>query len=523
MKKLLRYLISRDYLFTDSAILLYLALTKLLLHLLVSTNFGIHRDEFLYLAMGDHLEWGFRETPPAIAVWGNWLTSVFGNTVFAVRFLPAMLGSMMVLLVGGMTRQMGGGRFAMAISGIAVIIAPLFLRSGTLFQPVIFNQFYWTLASFLFVNIALQKRKWVWWICLGAICGLALLNKYTMLLWGSGLAIGLLFSEQRKQLLTPWPWIALAIAGIIFFPNIQWQQANSWPLFEHLQQLRTNQLSHVSKTGFIIDQILMLQPATFFIWPCGIVFFLYSKAGKPFRALGWIYVFSFIALLYLQGKAYYLGPAYPALFAGGAIYVERFILAKRMYWLKPVAVIYLLLSGVIFSPYGAPVLPVRYMEFYCQFMAENVGLDGPLKNETGKLGTLPQDYADMHGWKNQVNTVARVFHELTPEEQEQCVIWAGNYGQAGALDFYGPAQGLPAPISLNSSYYRWGAGEKPGNVVITIGIPFDELKKHFVKIRRRAMVNHRYAIYYEKDLPIFVCWTPETPLQDLWPTLKSYQ
>jgi len=523
MKKFLRYLLSRDYLFTDSAILLYLAMTKLLLHLFASTNFGIHRDEFLYLAMGDHMEWGFRETPPSIAYFGNLITALLGDNVFAIRFLPALLGSLMVLLTGASARLMGGGRYAMAISGLAVLIAPLFLRSSTLFQPVIFNQFYWILASFLFINAVLQKRKWPWWLAIGVVCGVGLLNKYTMLLWGGGIAIGLLISNQRRQLLTPWPWLALIIACLIFFPNIQWQQVNNWPLFEHLAQLQSQQLTYVTAPGFLMEQVLMLHPANIIIWPLGLLFYFVSKTGNSFRALGCVYIVSLLTLLYLSGKSYYLGPAYPAMIAGGAIFLERFILSKRLYWLKPMTVIGLLLSGVVLAPYGAPVLPVRYMEFYVSSMAEYVGLDAPLRTADGQLGKLPQDYSDMHGWQNQVNTIAGVYNDLSEEDKAECVILASNYGEAGSLSFFGPAAGLPKPISFHSSFYNWGPGERPGNVVITVGIPLEELKKYFGKIRRRAVIEHRYAIRYENQLPVYLCRNPVKPLQELWPEWKIYQ
>lgn len=422
---------SRQFLLSELAVLVYLALFKLFLHFLTNGQYGYHRDELLYLALGEHLDFGYVEVPPSIAIFANLSRWMFGDSLFALRFFAAVTGALMVLLTGLMARELGGGRFSQFLASLAVIVSPAYLRSHTLFQPVSFDQLYWVLGAFI-VILFCKKKNPKFWLYLGLVAGIGLLNKYSMLL-----------------------------------------------------------------------------------------FYLFSTAGKPYRVLGWMYVVILLVLLAFQAKDYYLLPAYPMLFASGTLAIDRFIKPGQRYWLKPALVIFVVVNSMVVVPYGLPVLPIKTFEKYAGFMANHIGLSGPLRWETGKIERLPQDYADMFGWEDQVATVAKVYHGLSPEEQSQCIIFAGNYGEAGAIDYFGGADGLPKATSVNGSYYLWGPGGRSGEIVIALGVSREYLESVFDGIALVAVITHEYA--RENNLPVYVCRNPRITLQELWPQLKIYQ
>lgn len=496
-------------------------LSKLLLHFLSNHNYGVHRDEFLYRAMGDHLAWGYLEVPPLMALLA-WIGSWMGDSLFALRLFPALAGALLVLLSGLLARELGGRRFAEVLAMLAVIIAPVFLRTHTLFQPVAFDQLAWLAGAYLLVRLLREPERRKWWLYLGLVFGVGMMNKYAMLFFGFGLTAGLLLGEERKWLRTPGPWLAALLALAIFLPNLIWQAKHGWPVFEHIAKLNLQQLDRLPRSTILLELLLIHHPFNALIWLPGIAFF-FSKAGRPYRLLGRIFLVIFLIMLLLKGKAYYLSPAFPVLFAGGAVLLERFIQGRGRYWLKPVLVTLLLLQEIWTAPYGLPILPRESLESYVQFMAEYAGLDAPLRTNRGELGRLPQDYADMFGWPEQVEIVAGIYHSLSEAEREKCVLLAGNYGEAGAIDFYGPRRGLPGAVSIHSSYYLWGPGEKPGEIAIAIGLPLEALTTYYRSVRRQAVIKHEYAVEEENNVPVYLCRGQKMSLQEAWPELRKWR
>lgn len=509
---------SRENLLSDIALLVYFALFKLLLHFLTNTNYGLHRDEFLYIDMGNHLTWGYLEVPPNIALFAKISHFIFGNSIFGYRFFPALTGAALVFVTGLIVRELGGKKFAISVAALCIIFSPAFLRVNTLFQPVCFEQLYWTLGAYLLILIIKRDNQKLWPI-LGLIMGLGLLDKYSMLLFAFGLVIGLLATSHRKMVLMKWPWLAALIAFIILLPNLLWQISHGWPFFEHMKVLRETQLVNVMPGNFILDQFLLNGLVSTPIWLIGLYFFLFSKDGKAYRPIGWIYASVLIALLVLSGKAYYLLPTYPMLFAGGAFFLEGMIADRQWNWLKPVVII--ISINLLTTPYGLPILPIKTAKNYFRFLAENLGIWGPLRWEDGEIHDIPQDYADMFGWENQVATVAKVFHSLTPEEQSKCIIMGGNYGETAAINYYSDKYSLPGAVGVNGSYYLWGPGEISGGIMIAVGIPKEYLEPFCENVELAALATHNVA--REQEIPVYICRHSNTTLQDLWPQLREYR
>ncbi len=498
-------------------IVLYgLALLKFLLPFLAHSEFEFHRDEFLYIAMGQHLDWGYLENPPMIGLIAALSRLLFGDSLFALHFFPALTGAAVVILIGLLARELGGGRFAQALAAFAYIMAPAFLRTNALFQPVCFDQLAWVLAAYLFILI-LKKETPRRWLAFGVALGAGLLTKYTMLLFGFAILASLPLTPGRRMLQTKWPWIAATISFMMLLPNLIWQHAHGWPVIEHMLTLSRNQLMHVEPAGFVLMQLLM-SFAAFPVWMVGLYFY-FSREGQAFRAIGWSYVVCFMLLLFFSGKAYYLLPAYPMLFAAGGVVLEKYIVRTQRLWLRPALLGFIFIFNLIGVPYGIPLLSVTSFQKYAAFMANHMGLAEPLRWEDGVLHNIPQDYADMLGWENQAAVVAKVYHGLAPQEREQCVILASNYSQAGALEYYGKKYVLPQVISYHGSFYLWGPGQASKEILLTVGIDAEDLQPHFQQIESAGTITHPFA--RENDVPILICRGAHVSLQEAWPRLAS--
>ncbi|HEU4566202.1 MAG TPA: glycosyltransferase family 39 protein, partial [Gemmatimonadaceae bacterium] len=465
-----------------TSVVLPLAALVLAAHLAtnLASPYGIHRDELLYLAMGRHLRLWAMDFPPGIALIAEGTRAILGDSLAAIRAVPALAAAAILALAALVARELGGGRRAQGLAALAVLASPLFLRAGNLFQPVVLDQLWWTLALYAVARAgaAAEDARGAmpdesrgparWWMLAGAACGLGLLTKFSIIFFALSLAAGVVLSPQRRALATPWPWIAVVIALAIGSPSIVGQIRLGYPVLGQMHDLRGTQLERVGAGEYLGGQLWMIGPALL-LAVIGAASLLRSPAMRAYRVVGWTCVAVFVLLLALHGKSYYAGPIYPALFGAGAAALERWRAPReaRVGRLAPYAVAGLIIAyGVVTLPFGLPVLPPRAMARY----AAAVGMTHAVTTNTGEVLPLPQDYADMLGWEAQARAVARVWHALPPERRERAVIIAGNYGEAGAVDFYGPRLGLPPVVSPAGSYWFFGPGEKPGEVVVTIGV-----------------------------------------------------
>lgn len=435
--------------FKENTLLVGLALIKLLIHFTTNTGYGFHRDEFLYLDESRHLGWGFLEVPPLTPLIGRIVTALFGDSLFAVRLFPALAGAAMVILIGLMVKEMGGKKWAILVACAAYILSPSFLRSGTLFQPVCFDQFWWFLSAFLLVK-AVRRDDRKYWVGLGIAAGLGWMNKYAIAFWIFSLFIGLLISPGRRVLLSKNPLIAFGIALGIALPNLFWQYSYRFPVVHHMTDLAATQLVHVEPTGFLMSQLLM-QFAGFLVWIPGVIWLLAARSGRDFRYLGYGYLILLALLLFLSGKDYYALGAYPALMAAGGVAVEQWT-SGRMAFLRYAILLLVVGLDLTALPMGVPILSIERMEKYCDRLAK-YGVEQ--RWEDGRLYPVPQDYADMQGWEEMAANVSKKYHALSRDQQSTCLIYGGGYHHAGALNYYRKKYDLPEAYSMNSSYLLW--------------------------------------------------------------------
>ena len=501
--------------FATGLVLLQAAI-KLVLHLAVNlwTPYGFHRDELLYLGMGRHLQlWGM-DFPPGIAIVAEVSRTLLGDSLIATRFFPAVFGSGALVLAALIARELGGGRIAQGLAAFCVLTSPLFLRSANLLQPVVMDQLIWAAALYAFVRL-IRGYGTDGWLMLGLVLGLGLLTKFSVAFIGLAIAAGVFLSPLRAALLTPWPWLAFAFALVLGAPSLVGQVRLGFPVLGQMADLRASQLERIGPAEFLVGQLLW-GPATL-LAILGLYGLLAGRALRDFRALGWTCVTLFAIVLALRGKAYYAGPIYPALFAAGGVLFERACRGLAGEILQVAVVAVLFAFAVVTFPLGVPILPPPAMADY----AHALGVEAAVRTNTGEVGSLPQDYADMLGWEGQVAAVARVYHALPAHQRERAVVIAGNYGEAGALEFFGPRYGLPDVVSPAGSYWFFGPGELPGEVVITIGVPADNLREFYDSVETAATITHPWAVEEERQLDVRVGRGPRTTLQEVWPSLEG--
>ncbi len=496
------------------AVPLAFAALKLVLHTLAATNYGYFRDELYYIACSKHLAWGYVDQPPLSIALLALNRLLLGDSLLALRWLPAMAGAGTVLVTGLLVRALGGGRFAQVFSCLCAVLVPLWLTIDHFFSMNAFDTFFWSLAALLLLRALAQDRlgPWVW---LGVVLGLGLLNKTSMLWFGGGAFLGILVTGHRRALLTRGPWLAAAVAGLLFLPHVVWQVQNGWPTLEFMRNATQHKMVRTGFVSFWTQQITLMSPVLFPVWLLGLGSLL---ASSRTRVLGIVFV-AVAALLVASGSSRpnYLSVAYAPLFAAGGAALERAAGLPRRGWLRGAAVAVVLLLGLPLVPVGLPLLPVERHVAYAAVIGVRPG-----EQERTREGPLPQVFADMFGWEDLTRRVARVYHSLPPEERAKCGILAYNYGQAGAIDFFGPRYGLPPAISMHNNYWLWGPRGHTGEVLIFVGGDRDDPHSDFRSVELADTTSCEYCMPYENGAPIFLCRGLNQPLARRWLQIRRY-
>jgi 4-amino-4-deoxy-L-arabinose transferase-like glycosyltransferase len=501
-----------------ATIVYILSAAVLLLHLAVNIfgPYGFHRDEFLYIAMGAHLRLFAMDFPPLIAIIADFTRAVLGNSIVAIRFFPALAAAFLVWLSADIARRLGGGRFAQLLAALLVFFSPIFLRPGNLFQPVIFDQLWWTLGCWAIVRWK-ESDNPRWWIALGIIMGIGLFTKFSIFLFGFGVLVGLLAPADRKLLTTRWPWIALGLTLFIGSPAIIGQITLGFPFFGVMHDLQRQQFSHVSWLDFVTGQVFMLGFISFIVAVTGLVALFAKERFRSFRILAWVYAGAFLVLFLMHGKAYYLGPIYPAMLAAGSVMAELVGKGRWKIGFRAALLVILVAGGIFFLPIGVPILAPQKMSDYTSAL----GLSAANTSNSGRVLRLPQDYADMLGWNQRVETVARVYRSLAADQRKEAVILASNYGEAGAIDFLGPKYGLPHSICFEGSYWFYGPGKNTGATTIAIGFDSTDLVKNWRQVTPVARIENKWTVPEEQDLTIYLCGDEIRTAQEIWPSLAG--
>lgn len=496
-----------------------LAFLIFLAHMLVSGRYGYFVDELYYLACSHHLAWGYVDQPPLIAVI-TWLERItLGDSLPALHFLPAVAAGLRVILTGLIARELGARRFGMVLACVCVMVAPIYIGFDSILTMNVFESLFWMSAALIALKI-FQGASPKLWLLFGVVCGVGLLNKHSMLFFGFGLLVGLLLTNQRKQLVSPWFWLGGLIALLIFLPNLLWEIHRGFPTIELLRNVQASgRNTELGPVMFLVVQAFILHPLAAPVWIAGLVELLRDREGKGWRVLGLTYLVIMTCMLTMHGRMYYPAPAYPMLFAAGGVAFERW--TARMgngRWLRPAYVTALVVTGLVLAPFAYfPMLTVDQYIAYSNFLHF-----GPPRIENHRLGPLPQIYADQFGWKEMAQVVADAYHKLPPDEQKSCAIFGQNYGQAGGIDFFGAKMGLPPAISGHQSYFYWGPRGYSGECMIVLDDRPERLAELFEDVEKVGTVYHPLSMPYQ-HFDVYLCRKPKFgTLEQLWPKIKHW-
>lgn len=493
------------------------AIISVALHFIGREHYGFFRDELYYIACGNHLAFGYVDQPPLVALVARVSALLFGSTISGYRVLPALASALLVLFTGSFTRELGGGRFAQALASLAVLFAPLYLAFGSFLSMNAFEPLFWMACAYILVRI-LKGADQRLWLAFGAVAGLGLQNKHTMLMFGFAMIVGMILAGRRKYMESKWFWIGGVLVLVIFLPNLIWEAQHNWPQIEVVHNAQVLKNTPTGLARFMGEQVLFLNPIALPLVAAGLGWLLFSKSGKQFRLLGWAYIIVIAAIKLLHGKSYYAMPVYPILLAAGAVVLGTFLL-KSAKWLRFGYPAVLVASGLLALPFGVPILPLESLLRYQKLLS----LENVVQMEHDSAGELDQLYADMLGWDNMTATVAGVYNRLSPSEQTHCAILAGNYGEAAAIDLIGRKYGLPTAISAHNNYFLWGTHGQAGEVVILFGQNAESMKTMFDDVEQAATITDLHAAPAENHLPVYVCRRPKLPLTQVWPSLRYYE
>ncbi|MCF3111290.1 glycosyltransferase family 39 protein [Niabella sp. CC-SYL272] len=434
----------------------FILIKFVLQYTLISPEYELHRDEFLHLDQANHLAWGYLSVPPVTA-WIAWLVKLLGNTIFWVRFFPALFGALTIWVIWKTIEELKGDLFALLLGATGMLFSVL-LRLNILFQPNSLDVLGWTLFYFVFIKY-LNTQKTTWLYAGAVVFALAVLNKYNIAFLLIGLLPALILTPQRKILGRPQVYTAAGVALILILPNLWWQYTHHFPVIHHMNELKRTQLIHVSRSGFIKTQFLFFLGALPVIL-AGFYALLFYPPFKKYRLFFWSYVFTVALFIYFRAKDYYAIGLYPIYIAFGATYLSKILNGRWVTLLKPISVALPLLCFIpIFRvgfPNKSPLQIAKHPEAY-----KKLGL---LRWEDGKEHALPQDFSDMLGWEELARKTDSLYMKM-PVTGKTMVL-CDNYGQAGAINFY-TTKGIRA-FSFNADYLHWFNLKQPYQHLIRI-------------------------------------------------------
>lgn len=499
------------------AIACLLAAIAVLLQMLTNGLYGYFRDELYFIATSKHLAFGYVDFAPLAAFLLRGSRALLGDSLHAIRLLPALAYGAEVLLTGLIARELGGKRFAVFLACISVLLAPVIVGNATRFSMNPFEPLFW-MGSVYFLVRAIQRNDLKLLVWCGVLVGFGLENKHSTAFFLVSLLGGLLVTSERRLFGNKWLWVAAALIVLIALPNLVWQYQHQFPTWIDLSNVkRMHKNIELPPIPFVRQQIMMLSPGSALVWIAGLGFLLFHREGKRYRFLGVTYLLFLSIMMALKAKDYYLAPIYPMLFAAGGVLWEKIAEEhRRLRWLKVVLPGVVIILGVVALPLTVPILPVDKIVPYEQALRIKT-----TRTEVAHDGPLPQHFGDEFGWQEMVQPVASVYNSMPPKQRAETAILAGNYGEGGAIDFFGPRYGLPAAISAHQNYYFWGPRQYSGESLILLQWSPEDARHWCREVQEGPALDPQYGMG-EEHYTILICLGLKEPLAQAWPKLKVW-
>lgn len=494
------------------------ALLTLAAHLAGNPHYGFFRDELYFIICGLHPAWGYVDQPPVVPLLAAG-SQLFGHSLFALRALPAIFAAGGVYVTCLISFELGGGTFAAILAAIAFFFANVLMSFGMKVGPDMVGLWLWPLAALYVLRIVKGGDPRLW-LAAGAAIGVSLESKYSVIFFAIALIAGVLLVPQRRVLASRWFAAGAGLAIVIALPNFLWQALHGFPMWELLRNGANGKNLVPSPALYLLQQLLLMNLFLSPVWIAGLIWLLANRTG---RFLGYAYVILTAMMIALHAKHYYAGNAYPMLLAGGGVAIETW--TKRRAWLQGAIAVAAVVAGFVFLPFTLPVLSETSMVAYAAAVGNALHIKrSTMQTERFRTSVLPEDYADMHGWPALAAEVATIYYGLPAAQRDRAAIVASNYGEAAAIDFFGPRYGLPPALSGHNNYWLWGTHGYSGDVIVDVN--GDCGKTDFPGLFKNARLATRFdapwAISYEQNIPISVCTGITRPLSELWPQLRNY-
>ncbi|MBV9103785.1 MAG: glycosyltransferase family 39 protein [Candidatus Eremiobacteraeota bacterium] len=487
----------------------------LLLHLALAGRYDFFRDELYFIACGRHPAFGYVDQPPLVPLLAA-ATQFFGHNLFLLRAIPAVAAAGTVLVACLFARLAGGGAYAVALTGIAVATAPMYVGIDGTFNTSAFEPLAWTAMTYFIARAVYGDRRALIWA--GSVIGIELEVKYQIPFYAVPLIVALLFTPQRTALFTREAAIGAVLAVVIAAPSIVWQIGHGLPFLELLAAGAGGKNVIQPPLPFILNQLGVMNFLFAPVWIAGVVASIASPQLARLRFVGVGFVLAFFLMFFLHAKDYYLAGLYASAFALGAVAIEKQVANAAFRVVYPALGV---AAAALGWPNGVPLLDPPQLVRYLDTMT----FLRPQEQEKSFHGQrIPQNLADQLGWRELAQNVAAVYRALPPTDQARAAIIGSNYGEAGAIDFYGSAYGLPPTLSGHNQYWLWGTRGYDGSVIIYIN-SFDVSfwKKHCREAHVAGMFGSSpYVEPYEHNRPIVLCHGFFKPLPQTWALFKNY-
>ena len=493
---------------TDLQILLLLAAGRLMIHLLTNNQYGFHRDALAFLDNGQHLAWGYVAYPPLTPFVGRVGLELFGLSLVGIKSLAALAQCAGMVFTGLMAKALGGSRRAQMVAAIAAAIALMSLLMSTLFQYISFDYLWWVFTLYCLIKL-LKSDNPRWWLGVGCGIGLGMMTKYTILFLVVAIVTAVLLTKLRAHLKSPWLWAGVGLSLLIFLTNLIWQIQNDFISLEFLTAIRARDVQLGRTEGFLPQQLYVnMNPLTLPLFFFGLYYYFFAPDGSRYRAIGVIYVTTLALFGLSQGRFYYLAPAYPMLLAAGAVQGERWVSglsAKRQQLVNRVTVGFLVAGAIVGVALTLPVAPIN----------------SALWRVTSDIH---DNFVEQVGWETMARTVGEIYTQESGERPSLGIL-VGNYGEAAAINLYGPRYQLPTAISPVNSYWKRGYGENPPEAVITLGYSREFLNLLFSSCHLVGQNGNEYGVENEESRfspDIFLCEGIRGSWEDIWLQLRSF-
>jgi Dolichyl-phosphate-mannose-protein mannosyltransferase len=487
-----------------------LALLNTAIHLYFSKNLEFHRDELLYFSLGQHPALGYATVPP-LTGWIAWLMqNIFGYSIFAVRFFPAFLSGLMVFLISALAKELGGSGYSRILAATGIIVSAFGLRTFLLFMPVHIDLMLWTLLFYLIIKY-INTSSDNYLILIGITSGIALLNKYLIVILFVLLLIIIPFTQYRTIFRNKKFWYGILAGVLVFLPNLIWQIVNGLPVINHMAELERTQLVNVDRSAFLFEQIMTPALASI-LTIAGILYLFINRNTWKYRFLGLVVISVVITLMLLHGKSYYTQGIFPFLIAAGAVSWENIL---RRVWSRVFLVLVLIVLTLPILPIGIPVFKIEKLVSYFRNISAKYGMDFVCRFEDNSIHSLPQDFADMLGWEELAKIADKAWQTIP--DKSASFIYCENYGQAGAITIIGKKYGLPEAICFSESFRYWIPEKFDPDITSMVYINDemgDDVRQLFRKLSNIGSISNPDA--REFGTTVWLCEDPVDSFNKFW-------